>query len=198
MKIVRRALLGLVTLLLIADATALALVNFGGGPSDNPSPAEEDNSIYKVVAYIDNAGKAKLIAKDIKKAGVDAEMGKSKRKVRKASGYRLVFKAGSAEIVGAIAETLKHKGYTVNSSEDGTELYLGKNYASKAEAAKMVDRVQRQESIKFEVITGYKMVSQATNKLVARNLNAEQKRAVTDVLVENDIEDFEAVETGKG
>lgn len=193
MTAVRRILLALVTLMLIADLAALALVKSQGGEPapDGPDKAES----FKVVARIDKAAQAKITAKAIEKLGVTVEMEKTSRMVEKQTGFRLVFEASSVEILKAVAETLQYKGYTCAISEKSgqPQLYLGDIYPSKAKAAEVMTKVQRQESIKFEIVNGIKQVKVPTNKLTIRDVEQGTADKITEILGEMKVTDYEQI-----
>lgn len=190
MTAVRRILLALVTLMLIADVAALALVKGQGSPEPSDPGAGEK---FNVVAKVDNAKQAGIVTKAIENLGVTVESEKSSRQVEKQTGFRLVFEASSVEILKAVAETLSYKGYTCSISEkdDKAQLYLGGNFKTKAQAAQVMSKVQRQESIKFEIVNGVELKKVPTNKLTVRNLDQETAKKVTDILAELKVTDYD-------
>ena len=194
MTAVRRISLALVTLMLIADLAALALVKSQGGGGEEPvDPGSSE--MYKVVAMVDKAAQAKITAKAIEQLDLTVELNKTTRDVEKQTGFRLVFEASSIEILKAVAETLQYKGYTCAISEKSgqPQLFLGNIYKSKKKAAQVMQKVQRQESIKFEIIAGIKTVKVPTHKLVVRDVDEEMADRITAILGEMKVTDFEQI-----
>ncbi len=193
MTAVRRIMLALVTLMLIADVAALALVKTQGGEVSTDDPGTPET--FKVVAKIDKVAQAKITAKAIEKLGVTVELEKTSRMVEKQTGFRLVFEASSVEILQAVAETLQYKGYTCAISEKSgqAQLYLGDIYPTKAKAAEVMTKVQRQESIKFEIVNGVTQVKVPTNKLVIRDVDQNVADKITEILGEMKVTDFEQI-----
>lgn len=194
MTVVRRILLAIVALAFLADSLAFALVKLSSGSEEAANATKTD-----VVAWIDNAGKAKLVAGAIKEAGIKSvDIKPAKRETQKPAGYRLVLHVSRKDIAAPIAETLKSRGYQhvkVVEGDEGTELQLGGTYNSKAKAKADADRVERQESFKFEVVAGTKTVQTDSNKLIVKGLDKEQAKKVVDILVENSIELFDKVDS---
>ncbi|MGE0494956.1 MAG: hypothetical protein AB7S38_37460 [Vulcanimicrobiota bacterium] len=194
MTVLRRILLAIVALAFLADSLAWGLVKLS---SDSEGP--DTMSKTDVVAWVDNAGKAKVVASAIEEAGIKAVQVKAgKRETQKPAGYRLVLHVSRKDIAAPIAETLKSRGHQqvkIVEGDEGTELQLGGTYNSKAQAKALADRVERQESFKFEVVAGTKTVQIDSNKLIVKGLDKEQAKKVVDILVENKIELFEKVDS---
>ena len=190
----RRILLVLVTIALIGNLAAFGLVKMkGGSVPDDPVT----DSKVKVIARIDDANQANIAAKAIKGIGVEVEVSKSHRMVEKVTGHRLVFEASSPEILKAVAETLQYKGYKqVKISEEGDKLYLGGTFKTQKEAARVMGKVQRQESIKFEIVNGVQEVKVPTSKLAIRDVDQETADKITGILGELGHTDFEQIPTG--
>ncbi len=193
MTVLRRVAIVIVALLFVADATAWGLVQLSGpGGKEREEATKSD-----VVAFIDNKSQARLVARAIKDTGIKTvDLKPDKRTTTKTAGYQLVLEVSGKEIASPIAETLKGRGYpNIKISEDGTKLMLGGLYQSKAKAKAVADRVERDESFKFKIEAGTKEVSIDTFKLTIKHLDKENAKIVTDILIENNVELFDKVET---
>lgn len=162
MATVRRILIGIVGLLLILDAGALAVLKFGGGGT---VPSDEKT---KVVLWIDNAATAKSVAEELKAQGYTPIVKKDQRETEIESGFRLVFSGGlSRESLSAIAQTLRDAGHSgLELSKDGTELYYGRAFEQKAQAERVAARVKQTDKIGFEVRPAIKKSKKASTKIV--------------------------------
>ncbi len=161
MATVRRILIGVVGLLLILDAGALAVLKFGGGGT---VPSDEKT---KVVLWIDNADTAKAVAEELKGQGYTVSSGKSQRETEVEAGYRLVMGGPNREFLGSISQTLRDAGHSgLSISEDGTELYYGKPFAQKAQAERVAARVKQTDKMVFEVRPGLKKAKKSSTKIV--------------------------------
>lgn len=162
MATVRRILIGIVGLLLILDAGALAVLKLGGGGT---VPSDEK---IKVVMWIDNAATAKSVAEDLKAQGYTPIVKPDKRETEVESGFRLVFGGGlSRESLSAIAQTLRGSGHSgLEISKDGTELYYGKAFEKKAQAEGLAAKIKQTDKIGFEVRPAIKKSKKASTKIV--------------------------------
>ncbi len=161
MATVRRILIGIVGLLLILDAGALAVLKFGGGGT---VPSDEKT---KVVLWIDNAATAKAVAEVLKTQGYTPIVKPDQRATEVESGFRLVMGGPSREFLGSIAQTLRDAGHSgLSISEDGTELYYGKPFDQKAQAERVAARIKQTDKMVFEVRPGTKKVKKSSTKIV--------------------------------
>lgn len=161
MAAIRRVLIGIVGLLLILDAGALAVLKFGGGA---PVPSDEKT---KIVLWIDNASAAKSVASELKSQGYEVISKPDKRKTEVEAGYRLVLNGPNKEFLGSIAQTLRDAGHSgLSISEDGKELYYGKAHGQRAQAERVAARIKQTDKMVFEVKSGTKSVDKASTKIV--------------------------------
>lgn len=161
MATVRRALIGIVGLLLILDAGALAFLKFGGGPK---VPSDEKT---KVVLWIDDASVAKTVVAEIKELGYEPVVSKDQRATEVESGFRLTMAGPNRDFLNSIAQTLRDTGHSgLSISEDGTELYYGKAYEQRAQAERVAARIKQTDKMVFEVKAGRKKVKKPTTKIV--------------------------------
>ena len=160
MATIRRVLIGIVGLLLILDAGALAVLKFSG----DTTPSDEKT---KVVLWIDNGATAKAVVTDLKAQGYEVSSGPSKRKAEVEAGYRLVLYGPNKEFLSSIAQTLRDSGHSgLSISEDGKELYYGKAHGQRAQAERVAARIKQTDKMVFEVKPGTKTVDKATTKIV--------------------------------
>lgn len=195
MSTIRRVLLGIVALLLFVDVGALAFVKVSASSEGGDEPA--DNAVMKVVAWLEDPIQAGTVAGAIKAEKFEVEVAEAQREKAVPSGYTLVFRASDAELLKPIAETLQHKGWS-QVTVTGEQLQLGGIYPSKAKAAAVADKVQAQEGIKFEIIEGTKIVPVKSHKVVVKGLGRKEAERVVEILLENNVEDFEETQTEAG
>lgn len=68
----------------------------------------------------------------------------------------------------------------------------------RARPAVRADKVQAQEGIKFEIIEGTKIVPVKSHKVVVKGLGRKEAERVVEILLENNVEDFEETQTEAG
>lgn len=151
MTVVRRVLLALVTLLLFADAGALAVLKFGSGPK----PSDEKS---KVVIWVDKKVDAQGIATAIKSAGYEPIVKPATREEEVDADFRLAMEASKKALLDPVAQVLKQNGHKkISFSSDGTILYFGGVYKQKAQALKMAEKLKTKDRFIFKVVRGKKV-----------------------------------------
>lgn len=164
MAMVRRILIGIVGLLLIVDAGALAYVKFTSGPA----PSDEKS---KLVLWIDNAGQAKTAAGIVKEQGFEAVVKPDKRKTETEADFRVAMKSTKKELLKPIEQILRQAGHKqLSYSDDGTKLYYGGFYKQKAQAVKVAEMIKSKEQLVFEVVPGVKVVAKPSTKVVIASM----------------------------
>ena len=160
MTIVRRVLILIVLVLLVADAGALAYLKLNSG--DPPSPEKS-----KVVFWIDDAAQAEQAAEILKGMDYEPILKAAKREDYVQANYRLVHSAERKELLVPIANVLKKSGHkNLSFSEDGTELYYGGTYAKKAEAQRLAKSLEAKEYVIFDVKPGRKKTMVDSNRVI--------------------------------
>lgn len=162
MSVVRRVLLVLVGIALVANVTALALVKSSAGPA----PSDEKS---KVVFWIDDKGQAELAETTLKEEGYEPLLKPSERDHFIEANYRLVYKDSSVKLVKPIANVLAKSGHKnlVIKEEDGmAKLYYGGVYKQKADAKKVAKSLETKELIKFDVEPGRKKTKKPSNRVI--------------------------------
>lgn len=164
MAMIRRALIGIVGLLLIVDAAALAYVKFTGGPA----PSDEKS---KLVLWIDNAEQTKTAAGIVKEQGFEAVVKPDKRKTETEADFRVAMKSTKKELLKPIEQIMRQAGHKqLSYSEDGTKLYYGGFYKQKAQALRAAQAIKAKEQLVFEVVPGVKVVAKPSNKIVIASM----------------------------
>lgn len=165
---IRRVMIGIVGLLLVLDAGALAYIKFTSGPA----PSLEKS---KLVLWVDDAGQAKAIAASFKEAGYEPIVKPDKRKDTVEADYRLAMKSTKKKLLEPLAEILKKAGHKqLSYSEDGTVLYLGGYHKQKAAAQRIADRIEANDKMVFEVVAGTKTVMKPSNRVILMEIPSNQ------------------------
>ena len=161
MTVVRRILIGVVGLLLLLDVAALGIVKFGAGPA----PSKEKT---KVAIWIDDKGQADAAAKMLAENGfTDVITKPGQRETFEEADFRVVMEASRKELLDPVAKVLKKGGHSnLSFNDDGTELYYGGVYQTKAEAKKVQAKLEKQEMLVFDVKPGQKKVMKDSFKVI--------------------------------
>ncbi|MFA5504954.1 MAG: hypothetical protein WC314_06710 [Vulcanimicrobiota bacterium] len=174
MTVVRRILLVVVGILLVLDVAALAIVKFGTGPA----PSDEKT---KVAIWIDDKAHAEAAAKMLAEAGYPDTIHKpGERETFVEADFRVVMEASRKELLDPVATVLKkggHKNLTFN--KEGTELYYGGVYQTKAQAKKIASKLEKQEMLVFDVRPGQKKVMKKSFKVIIPEVPANYVSDVT-------------------
>ncbi|MCA9777360.1 MAG: hypothetical protein KC800_11605 [Candidatus Eremiobacteraeota bacterium] len=161
MTVVRRILIGVVGLLLLLDVAALGIVKFGTGPA----PSDEKT---KVAIWIDDKGQADAAVKMLAENGYAETFSKpGKRETFVEADFRVVMEASRKELLDPVANVLKRGGHkNLSFNKEGTELYYGGVYQTKAEAKKVAAKLEKQEMLVFDVKPGQKKVMRDSFKVI--------------------------------
>lgn len=182
MATVRRILIAIVGLLLMADAAALAYIKFTGGPA----PSDEKS---KLVLWVDDADQAQTAGDTCTEQGYEAVVSPAKRQSQVEADFRVAMK-GNEKVLKPIAQTLKQAGHgkQISLSDDGTKLYYGGFYKQKAQAVRQAERIKAQEKMVFEVVPGSKTVSKASNKVVIASMPSNMVEGLISEIVAKGVE----------
>lgn len=151
MSTIRRVVLFLVTVALIADAGALVVIKMGSGPK----PSDEKS---KVVVWVDKQEEAQGIAAVFKTAGYEPIVKGAVREVKVEADFRLAMSASKKSLLDPVAQVLKQNGHNnISFSEDGTTLYYGGLYKQKTQAQKQAERLKTKDRFIFDVVRGQKV-----------------------------------------
>ncbi len=165
---IRRVLIGVVGLLLVLDAGALAYLKITSGPA----PSEEKS---KLVLWVDDATQAEGVAAAFKKAGYEPIVKADKRKTAVEADYRLAMTSTKKSLLEPLAEILRKAGHKqLSYSDDGTVLYLGGFHKQKAAAQRMADRVHANDKMVFEVVPGTKTVLKPSHRVILMEVPSNQ------------------------
>jgi hypothetical protein len=182
MATVRRILIAIVGLALMADSIALAYVKFTSGPS----PSDEKS---KLVLWIDDAAQAQEAGEICTEQGYEAVVSPAKRQSQQEADFRVAM-SGTEKVLKPIAQTLKQAGHgkQISLSEDGTKLFYGGYYKQKAEAMRQAERIKAQEKMVFEVVPGVKTVQKASNKVVIASMPSNMVEPLISEIVAKGVE----------
>lgn len=174
MTVVRRILIGVVGLLLLLDVAALGIVKFSGksGPSDEKS---------KLAIWIDDEGQAKAALKIVEEAPYKGEIKPAQREVFVEADFRVVMDADRKELLDPVFKILKKAGHqNLSFNDEGTELYYGGVYQTKAKAKKVAAKLMEEESFGFDVRPGRKKVQKKSFKVVVYDVPVNMITDLTD------------------
>lgn len=179
MTIVRRILILVVLILLVADAGALAYLKLNSGPA----PSDEKS---KVVFWIDDSSQAEAAVAKLKEMDQEPILKKAKREDFVQANYRLVHSAERKELLVPIANVLKKSGHkNLSFNEEGTELYYGGTYAKKAEAKRLAKSLEAKEFVIFDVKPGRKKVMVDSNRVILLEVPDNYIADISQKLTEN-------------
>jgi hypothetical protein len=160
MTVVRRILIAVVGLLLLLDVGALAYVKFASGPA--PSEAKS-----KLAIWIDDEGQANAALKLVEEMEYKAVIKTAVRDEFVEADYRVVMTADRRELLDPVAKILKKAGHkNLSFNDEGTELYYGGVYPTKAKAKKVAARLMEEEKFGFDIEPGKKKVQKPSFKVV--------------------------------
>lgn len=163
MTVVRRALIALTTLALVANAAALVLIKTGAGPA--PS---DDKS--KLVFWVDDKGEAKTAGEKLEAAGYTAIVKAAEREDFVDANFRVVM-SGEKKTLTPVANLLKKSGHqNLSFSADGNKLYYGGVYAQKSEAIRVAKSLEAKERFVFDVEPGKKKVKKPSNRVIVEEV----------------------------
>ncbi len=163
MTVVRRALIALTTLALVANAAALVLIKTGAGPA--PS---DDKS--KLVFWVDDKGEAKTAGEKLEAAGYTAIVKAAEREDFVDANFRVVM-SGEKKTLTPVANLLKKSGHqNLSFSADGNKLYYGGVYAQKSEAIRVAKSLEAKERFVIDVEPGKKKVKKPSNRVIVEEV----------------------------
>ena len=181
MAAIRRILIGIVGLLLIVDAGALAYVKITSGPT----PSQEKS---KLVLWIDDAEQAKIAASILKEQNIEAVTKADKRKTETEADFRVAMKSTKKELLKPIEQILRQGGHKdLSYSGDGTKLYIGAMYKQKAQAQKVAAQIKSKEQLVFEVVPGVKVVAKPSNKIVVASVSSNLIPGILEEMAEQSV-----------
>lgn len=159
MSLVRRILIALTALALIANAAALVLIktNAGPAPSDDKS---------KLVFWIDDGDQATKAEELLKAEGYETLLKGADREDFVDANFRVVM-PGENKILKPVAASLRRSGHNnLSFSKDGTKLYYGNVFTSKSEAKRVAKSLEAKEKFIFDVEPGKKKVKKPSHRLI--------------------------------
>lgn len=160
MTILRRILIFVFGLLLVATGGALALVKMAAGPE----PSEEKS---KLVFWVDDASEAKALASELKEKKYEVFNKPDTREDTVEANFRLAMSNENTNILKSTAQVLADSGHgELKFSEDQKVLYFGKPFAQKTQAQRKADSLFSKEKIRFDVIPGTKKVKKKSNRVI--------------------------------
>ena len=178
MAVVRRILILIVGVLLLLDVAALGIVKFASA-----DPPSEEKS--KLAIWIDDEDQANAALSEVQELEYKAEIKPAERDVFVEADFRLVMDADRRELLDPVAKILKKAGHkNLSFNDEGTELYYGGVYATKAKAEKMAAKLMEEEKFGFEVRPGRKKVKKKSFKVVVYDVPQNRITNLTDPIEE--------------
>ena len=165
MTILRRILIFVVGLLLVATGGALALVKMSAGPT----PSAEKS---KLVFWVDDAAEASQLSEELKAKDYVVFNKPATREDTVEANFRLAMTSENKDILKSIAQVLADSGHReLKYSDDGTTLFFGKVYAQKTQAQRKADSLFSKEKIRFDVIPGSKKIKKKSNRVIITKIS---------------------------
>lgn len=188
MSVVRRIMLAIVTLLLVADAGALAVLKLGSGPK----PSDEKS---KVVVWVDKQEDAQGIAAIFKHENYEPLVKSATREESVDADFRLAMNASKKSLLEPVAQVLKQNGHkSLSYNEEGTTLFFGGVYKQKAQALRVAERLKTKDRFIFEVVRGKKINKIPSFRVILLEVPDNMVDDLTDkVELEYEVKDIETI-----
>lgn len=188
MTVVRRALIALTALALVANAAALVLIKTGAGPT----PSDEKS---KLVFWIDDKGQAQTAGEKLEGAGYKVLVKPAEREDFIDANFRVVM-SGDKKTLTPVANLLRKSGHTnLKFSEDGSKLYYGGVYTQKSEAKRVAKSLEAKERFVFDVEPGKKKVKKASNRVIVEEVPRNFVSDLEGILLEASVNTAKTEET---
>lgn len=164
MTIVRRILIALTTLALMANAAALVLIKTQAGPA----PSDEKS---KIVFWVDDKGQAQTASEKLKALGYGVELKKAEREDFVDANYRVVMNDDNKQTLTSVANILRKSGHqNLTLSKEGNKLFYGGTFTQKSEANRVAKSLEAKERFIFEVESGKKKVKKSSNRVIVMDV----------------------------
>ena len=188
MSLVRRILIALTALALIANAGALVLIKTNAGPA----PSEDKSKLVFWIDDGDQAGKAEEV---LKAEGYETLLKPADREDFVDANFRVVM-PGENKILKPVASSLARSGHkNLSFSKDGTKLYYGGVFTSKSEAKRVAKSLEAKEKFIFDVEPGKKKVKKSSHRLILTEVPRNYVTILEETLRDASVDTAKTVET---